>query len=64
MQCSYCNHFVDEKCLKRAEKSIKCKQVLDGDHGVVTDANGNEQQKFKRHWHHCWVKGNLKLDNR
>lgn len=62
MQCSHCNLFVDEKCLKRSDKMFKCKHVFEADRQLETDVD--VAKRFRRTWHHCWVKGNLKLDNR
>ena len=61
IQCSQCNLFADEKCLKRADKMFKCKQVFECDR---VDNREGDKTSFRRIWHHAWVKGNLKLDNR
>jgi diacylglycerol kinase (ATP) len=69
--CVYCNLYVDVKCLKKAEKTFKCKQIYeekrdDDDHDeptVRTALLDDDLRRLKQKWHHHWVKGNLKLNN-
>ena len=51
--CTYCSLYCDIKCMKKAEKLFKCKQLC-------SNGKGNKQQEF---WPHHWIKGNLKLDS-
>lgn len=65
VQCSQCNLYADEKCLKRADKMFKCKQVFEAERvDNLEESSLQDAKLFKRTWHHCWVKGNLKLENR
>lgn len=52
--CTYCTLHSDEKCLKKADKLFKCKQLC--------DVHSNED-KLRRNWQHHWIKGNLKLNS-
>ncbi len=51
--CTYCSLYCDIKCMKKAEKLFKCKQLS-------SNGKGSKQQEF---WPHHWIKGNLKLDS-
>lgn len=52
--CTYCSLYSDIKCMKKAEKLFKCKQIC--------SSNGKVSSK-QEFWPHHWVKGNLKLDS-
>lgn len=58
--CTYCNLYTDEKCLKKADKLFKCKQLCDSHENVETDLNS---KMIRRIWQHNWIKGNLKLNS-
>lgn len=53
--CTYCNIYSDEKCLKKAEKMFKCKQMY--------TEGPYETSDCVRKWQHQWVKGNLHLNS-
>lgn len=59
--CVYCNLYADEKCLKKADKQFKCKQIYDN--SPVASIDDEQLKMLKRKWHHLWIRGNLKLHN-
>ncbi|CAF1102617.1 unnamed protein product, partial [Brachionus calyciflorus] len=59
--CNYCNLYTDEKCMKKADKMFKCKQLCDT-HEADPDCE-KPQKLLHRHWQHNWIKGNLKLNS-
>ena len=48
--CDCCQLYIDEKCLKKADKEIKCKVLC----------RNNDSSTV---WHHHWIKGNLPLNS-
>lgn len=62
VSCIYCNLHSDEKCLKKAEKKFKCKQICmtSSDESVDTSTCGKQ---YTKPWQHHWIKGNLKLNS-
>lgn len=54
--CTFCNIYTDDKCLKKADRMFKCKQLCD-----VHDLASCDKKIMKRNWEHKWVKGNLRL---
>lgn len=60
--CTYCNLYADEKCLKKADKMFKCKQIFDNLNDL-NENNLNNEKKTVRKWPHHWIKGNLKLNS-
>jgi diacylglycerol kinase (ATP) len=76
VSCIYCNLYADEKCLKRAEKMFKCKQMcecVDADSTTSTNNSSKESSakigavrrsgSYTKAWQHHWIKGNLKLNS-
>jgi diacylglycerol kinase (ATP) len=49
--CDCCQLYIDEKCLKKADKEIKCKLLCRND-----SINSSS-------WYHHWIKGNLPLNS-
>ena len=73
VSCIYCNLYADEKCLKRAEKLFKCKQMCECiDIEDTTAANFDtttlkskflSRKSYTKPWQHHWLKGNLRLNS-
>jgi diacylglycerol kinase (ATP) len=72
VSCIYCNLYADEKCLKKAEKMFKCKQICEcaiseNDAAAVSPESNmldiNHNNRYTKNWNHHWIKGNLKLNS-
>ena len=75
--CTYCNLYADEKCLKRAENTFKCKKICNSIFSFEKKQDGNKRMEqtvladlskapFKllsQNWSHHWIKGNLQLNS-
>lgn len=59
--CVYCNIYVDEKCLRIADKDklFKCKKLF----MIKDESTSIEDFNYSNKWHHHWIKGNLKLNS-
>lgn len=53
--CDSCQVYIDEKCLKKADKEIKCKTLCVN--------KSKEKRNETTTWSHHWVKGNLPLNS-
>jgi diacylglycerol kinase (ATP) len=76
--CTFCNLFADDKCLKKADKLFKCKQLCMNyetrSNSAASPLSNKEPQLENQHhqqhqpayirkWPHHWIKGNLPLSS-
>lgn len=54
--CDTCCIYVDEKCLKKADRDLTCKKIIAND---ITQAS-----EIVKPFQHLWIRGNLPLKSR